>query len=757
MTANSRPCAGSSRIWNSKMVATPMLKRRLCAVLICLLAAMSAQGQTTRTADLDRLKQATVFLYQARSDASGLKVRCISSGTLISDDGLIISSAHSLLPSRQCDGDTIIVALNVDLDEPPIPTYRAEIAGAAAGLDIALLRITRQLDNRPIASESLPVLPFVEIGDSTTTAIDDNLLILGYPELGDQAVAVERGTITALIAEPLTGGRSWFKTRAELPGTMSGGGAYDTAGRLIGIPTNASLAGSAGNCRYISDTNGDKLINNNDRCVPIGDFISAIRPVHLAQSIIRGARLGLDVEVESAAAAPSPAQQAPRISRLFFAPSVVDGMPAAVVGSLPSNTRALYLFFDYENMTSESVYELRVTRDGIPDSIFSLPPLRWSGGESGLWHIGAREQAWANGTYEFNLLIDGTSVSSQQIVIGGAPEMRPRFSNIVFGTLDRDSRLVGNGSIVPIGPIASARFLYANMSAGSPWSAIWYFEGAEVARSSDAWADDDFGSKSISLAPQGGLLPGQYRLELYIDGALAATSDFVVAGAPGGPLPQIFDNLRFVAAADPLATRQALTASGFSGAAPALYALFDWQRIAAGTSWTLRWLVDDQSFYEGSSPWQGPETGSDFTISLANPPDGKYTIQLLINNLRLAEAEAIVGIGQLPLDRFADFTGTVLSGTVIDAATQRGIADLTIVLISEDYAASEFVWREDQIVALARTDRRGRFQFARPLEFDTFYSVVIEADGYIPHAADQFLYEADQPFADIRIEMVRGS
>ena len=52
-----------------------MLKRRLCAVLICLLAAMSAQGQTTRTADLDRLKQATVCLYQARSAASGLKVR----------------------------------------------------------------------------------------------------------------------------------------------------------------------------------------------------------------------------------------------------------------------------------------------------------------------------------------------------------------------------------------------------------------------------------------------------------------------------------------------------------------------------------------------------------------------------------------------------------------------------------------------------------------------------------------------------------
>ncbi len=736
------------------MATAPKLKPILCAVVCCLLAALGTYSQAAR---LDRLKRATVFLYQARSDANNLEVRCISSGTLISDDGLIITSAHSILPSRQCDGDTIIVALNVDLDEPPIPTYRAEVAGAAAGLDIALLRITRQLDNRPIASETLPVLPFVEVGDSTTIGIDDNLLFAGYPELGDRAVSVERGTVTALIAEPHAGGRAWFKTRAELPGTMSGGGAYDTDGRLIGIPTNAPQAGSAGSCRTISDTNGDKLINNNDRCVPIGDFISAIRPVHLAQSVIRGARLQLAVDVDSAATAPPPPRQAPRISRLFFAPSVVDGMPASVVGSLPSNTRALYLFFDYDNLTAETIYELRVTRDGVPDSIFSLPPLRWSGGESGLWHIGAREQAWANGTYEFNLLVDGANVSSQQIVIGGAPETRPRFSNIVFGTLDRDSRLVGNGSIVPIGPIASARFLYANLSAGTPWSAIWYYEGAEVARSSDAWADDDFGSKSISLAPQGGLLPGQYRLELYINGALSATADFVVAGAPGGPLPQIFENLRFTAAADPLAAQQALAASGFSGTVPALYALFDWQRIATGTPWSLRWLVDDQTFYQVSSRWGAAETGSDFTVSLASPPDGKYTLQLLINNLKLAEAEAIVGIGQLPLDRFAEFAGTVLSGTVIDAATQRGIPGVTIVLISEDYAASEFVWREDQIVALATTDRRGRFQFARSLEFDTLYSVVIEADGYIPHAADEFRYEADEPFADIRIEMVRGS
>ena len=81
---------------------------------------------------------------------------------------------------------------------------------------------------------------------------------------------------------------------------------------------------------------------------------------------------------------------------------------------------------------------------------------------------------------------------------------------------------------------------------------------------------------------------------------------------------------------------------------------------------------------------------------------------------------------------------------------------MTIVLINEAFAASEFEWRDEQVFALATTDRNGDFQFARPLAFDTFYSVVIEADGYIPHAADEFAFGADQPYVDIAIEMVRG-
>lgn len=735
-----------------------MNKLRLGAILALLLQAVLIFAQGAADIDVDRIKRATVFIYQAKSVNNDLVIKCVSSGTLISADGLIITNAHSVLPSRQCDGDQIIVSLNVDLSEQPIPKYRADIFSADEGLDIAILRIARELDGRLIAAGELPILPFVEVGISGDVSIDDNLIVAGFPDLGNQAVSITRGTVTAFIAEPIGRGPAWFKTRAEIPGAMSGGGAYSSAGRLIGVPTNAPLGGlvATASCRYIDDTNNDGLVNNSDACVPSGDFISTVRPIDHAQSLIRGARHHLKVDIVSAPIDVARPMNPPKVSRFFFAPSAADGLPSTVVGSMPNNTKSLYLFFDYDHMTAETVYELRVMRDGIPDTTFSLPPVRWSGRESGLWHIGSREQAWANGAYEFTLLVNGASVGSQRIIVGGPAENRPQFSDIVFGTLDQNGSLVGNGSILPLGDIASARFLFANMRAGLQWSAIWYYLGVEVARTADVWSEASHGAKVIRVAPNGGLLPGQYRLELYIDGALSATSDFIVAGLQAGPLPEIFGNVRHSAADTLAAARLAQPAVSFPSSIPALYAQFDWRQIAAGTPWTLRWLVDDQVFFQATSPWLTVESGADFTVALSNPPDGSYKLQLLVSNLKLAEQEAVIGIGQLPINRLAQYEGAILSGKVIDAATRRGIPSVTIVLISEDYAASEFEWREDQVFALATTDRNGDFQFARPLAFDTFYSIVIEADGFIPQAADEFKFSPDRPYADIEIALVRG-
>jgi len=724
--------------------------------VLALAAAASAQS-ADYSAEFELLKRATVFISQTKTEAGHTSLRCISTGTLISADGLIISNAHGVLPSPACDGDSLIVSLAVDLDEPPIPKYRAEIASADSGLDIALLRIHRELDGRSIAAGELPALPFANIGESEAVAIDDTLMVLGYPDVGNSPADVRRGTVTAILAEPVAGSRAWFKTRAEIPGAMAGGGAYNTRGQLIGIPTNAAQPGLiATNCRYLSDSNGDSLVNSSDHCVLVGDFISSIRPIAAARKLIRRARLSLSVTEHNRPALPAAASAPARITRAFFAPALQANMPATVVGALPANTRNLYFFFDYDNMRPETLLELRVQHDGIPAPTFSLPPVRWSGGARGTWYIGAREQAWANGAYEFTLLVDGASAASRQILVGGGNESRGRFSDIVFGTEDAAGNLLGNGNVLPVASAATARFLYDNLPAEATWTAIWSYDGAEFARSSAGWSDGAQGSKVISVRPEGGLLPGEYRLELFLGGVLAATGDFVVAGSAGAPLPQVFRNLAFTSGDSPARARTAAATSNFPSGISALFARFDWAQIAAGTPWSLRWMVDEQVFFESAERWALPEAGSAYLLSLPNPPDGRYSLQVLVNGLVLAESAATVGIGQLPIDRFTAFSGTSLRGRVIDAGSGRGLPSVTLVLISELVAASEFTWQQDEVVALATSDRNGNFQFARPLAFDSPYSMVIEAEGYIPQAADGFQFKASQPTADILIEMVRG-
>jgi S1-C subfamily serine protease len=716
-------------------------------LFIILTVTFSSIAQSTSELDINRIKRATVFIYQARNEGNNLIITCVSTGTIVSYDGLILTNAHSTAPDSTCNGDTIIIAINVDLNEPPIPKYRADIAQVDEGLDIALLQITRELDGRLIAEGALPSLPFVEIGDSSEVTIDQNITVVGYTNIDNQPIDVTRGTITAFISEPRGGDRSWFKTRSTIPGTMSGGGAYNSQGQLIGIPTTApvSLSNSDASCKFIEDSNQDGFINNNDQCIPIGGFISSIRPSNFARSLIRSASLELNVDILTIPdVRPNPIDP-PAFSRLFFSPSVTNGLPSTVVGSLPANTNSLYLFFDYENMTSETVYELRVTRDGVPDSIFSLPPIRWSGSERGLWYIGSRDQPWANGVYEFNLLINGFAAGSQRVVIGGGASVTPSFSNIVFGLLDLQGNILGNGYVLPTGSIASARFVYANLADGMNWTSLWYFNGNEVGRSTGAWDGGPNGSTVANLRPEGGLFPGTYRLELYIENALSATADFVVAGAQEGPLPIIFTNARYTIAQSPFEALNTPRVTSLPNSVDVLYALFDWQQIAPGTVWTVRWLVDGDLFFELTEPWITNESGTNFLFSLNSPPDGTYTMELLVNNLQITETTAAVGIGQLAIDRFAEAEGTPFGGVVIDAATQTGIPNVTVILISEDFSIEDFVWDQEQVFALATTDRNGDFQFDRPLTLETPYSLAIEANGYLPITVDGFELDEESP------------
>ena len=731
------------------------MRIRLISLLMLLSFIMPITAQDDVAIDFERIQRATVFVMQV--GGASLDTFCVGSGTLVRYDGLILTNAHTVQQSQACPGDDIIIAMTINPDEPPVPKYRADIVEINDGLDLALLRITREEDGRLIETDALPVLPFVELADTENIVLDDTIAVIGYPSLGNEGIQQTLGTITGFIAEPSGGDRSWMKISSINPiaGTVSGGGAYNQRGQLIGVPTSAPLTRleSGGNCRTLEDTNDDGLINSNDTCVPIGDFISVLRPVEFARPLLRSASLGLQVELITVPRFQLASNEQPVIERMYFATSVNNNLPTRVVGSVPAGSTSLYLFFDYDNFSSDTVYEIRVNVDDMPSQTFSLPPVRWSGAEQGIWYVGSADQPYPNGEYEFRIFVNGVAAESQTITIGGQPEIVPTFSNLAFGFLDTDSNLTGESYVLPVSDIASARFVYSNMQPGIEWTTVWYYNGQSLTQTNDIWDEQD-GVNGLSddkaIEPTGGLSPGNYRVDLGISAGgsprLVATGSFVVAGTAGGVLPNVFQNIEFLRASGPLAQPSSLPAAAYPDGANTLYARFDWSQLATGTQWTMRWRVDDEIFYDVTQPWNAPVDGEDFTTRLTAPdglPEATYTLDLLINGILLESEQVSIGIGQLAIDELAQFGGLQLRGQIVDASTQSGIAGATFVLISEDFSVADFEWRQEQIYALAVTDRNGRFEIDRSLELDSPYSVYIVAEGYLPITRDGFLYDAE--------------
>jgi len=735
--------------------------------LVCALSA--SPPANAQTLDLERLQRSTVFILQARATADDLIVTCIGSGTIVSRDGLILSNAHNTVIGRNCPGETLVIALSVNFDDAPVPRYRAEIVQADLGLDLALLRITRQNDGRLLDPDSL-TLPFVELGDSELVTLDDTLTVVGYPGISDDPVTIERGTVSGFTAEPSGGDKSWIKTSASIRGTMSGGGAYNSAGQLVGIPTTAPLTPDSpeSNCVVLQDTDADGLVGITDQCIPIGAFINSLRPSNFARVLLRAASLGLSIDMDDDAILNPRLTGDPAFSRLFFSPAVNEaGMPTTVIRSLPTSSSSLYLYFNYDNMTPETVYELRVNTDGIPNANFSLSPVRWSGGRRGLWYVGSSGQPYPNGLYDFTLFIDGVASATTRLRVGVAPEEIASFSDIVFGILDFSGNVLGNGFVLGTGNIASARFIYRNLVDGTPWTAIWYYEGTEFFRLPDGttWNDGAAGAKTISVQEPNGLLPGTYRLELYIEGRLSGTSDFTLSGGQNGAFTLVFEDTHFALADSDENAPRAAPLRQFTAEVDLIYTLFRWRQIAPGTPWVVIWSVDGDVFYRRVIPWArdaDPFDNEYFLMRLIGEngiPDGTYRLDMFIGSVQFVSTEARVGIGQLPIDRFAQASGIELRGQIRDADTGLGIPGATFFLVNEEFSASDFLRDLSfaQIYATATTDSDGRFTIDRRLQATVPYSVVIMAAGYLPITSDGVEVVPEDSPIDVTIYMQRDA
>jgi Tol biopolymer transport system component len=119
-----------------------------------------------------------------------------------------------------------------------------------------------------------------------------------------------------------------------------------------------------------------------------------------------------------------------------------------------------------------------------------------------------------------------------------------------------------------------AIFDYSGMQSGSAWERVWYLDGKEILRNAAKWTDKESGRFDYFIDAGGDpLSPGEWTLELFVNGKLAAKGAFSItpqqpkaSQATATPTPE---------AATPTPTPKPAASSGGGGVYKLLYSKWD--------------------------------------------------------------------------------------------------------------------------------------------------------------------------------------
>jgi hypothetical protein len=681
------------------------------------------------------------------------------SGTIISPDGLILTNCHVADPIRYGlpvesvpAYDYLGIGLTVRSDRPPQLAYLGEVVQADPYLDLAVIRITHTTDLNPVSGDELN-LPNVEIGTSADLVVGDDINIFGYPGIGGETVTFTRGVVSGFSLDAAITGSAWIKTDASISGGNSGGTAVDEEGKLIGVPTRAG--GGVGtdpvDCRHVKDTNGDGRIDGNDYCVPVGGFINALRPIDLADTLIQAALKGLsDVGDSDSPPGGDGPTGAPEFSNFFFSSGVGEfKQPSAIVSSLPSGARGLYLFFDYENLDKSMILEMKVFIDGSEAPEWGLPAGPWNGGQQGLWWIVWSDADFQDGVYRLVPYVDGAKMGEAQIEIGGAETREPRFENLTL-SLNKTAQDEPQEATVLL-PAGTREFYgfvdYENMTDGNEWTRTLFVDGKWSGTKTAWWDGGRRGSYWFSVTSTDGLAPGAYRLVLAVKDELVALTDFWVTG-DGGSAPS-FGPITFAQGISRLGNPVA-TAESFASGVEELHAFSDYSGMEDGMDFVVHWYIDDRKVVESPEEWQDGESGTWHYYIWSDTgvlPDGEYRLELTVSGQVLQSATTSVGAGTLPRpddpDRPED--GVQIQGTITDLDSGRPIPGAVFLVLKPGITLNTFQWTDAEILASGEADRQGFFKLNWPLERGQCYTMIVGADGYWLSAEDDICIPQDTP------------
>jgi serine protease Do len=700
------------------------------------------------------LIRSTVQIVALMEGSRGLQPIWTGSGSIISPDGLILTNAH-VVSDPEHQPDALGVAITVRSDELPEAKYLAEIRAIDPQLDLAVIQITSDLDGRPIDMEQLN-LDYVQAGDSDLLELGDLLRILGYPTIGGETITFTEGSVSGFTRERGVEGRAWIKTDATIAGGNSGGLAANAKGQIIGIPTQVGYGGGKrfADCRYLADTNGDGVIDENDNCIPVGGFINALRPVNLADPLIEAARTGIALK-------PTPVPSKlpsgePRFFDLLFAPDVTDkDQPTRIVSQLPSGVTDIYAFWEYENMSSGLTWEARWYYEDQFIEGASQPPQTWRGEDQGSWWASIYNTAGLDdGVYRIELYVEEEILVEGSISVGGA-DTGPTLTDLIFSEgVTADDRPTNPTYLLPSGITdVYAFFDFESMSDGLAWRHVWSYEGEPLASNSETWSGGESGFAWVSLSAEAPLDPGAYRLELFVEGNLVAASDFTIAGTQA---QEAFGPITFAAGADAQGN-PVNPGTSFPAGLKEIFFFTDYSGMQDGLSFEEKWLYNGEELITFDLTWQSGASGT-FYDSIYRTggdafPDGEYTLELYVGGQLVQQASAVIGTGTPPPTPTPMPEGLHIEGYILDADTGRGIPGAFYVVLKPGVTADAWDGNEADIYTAAEADANGYFELPLPLERGQSYSIIVWAEGYQPAVGDGLMVGNESSPLEVEIAL----
>ena len=167
-----------------------------------------------------------------------------------------------------------------------------------------------------------------------------------------------------------------------------------------------------------------------------------------------------------------------------------------------------------------------------------------------------------------------------------------------------------------------------------------------------------------------------------------------------------------------------------------LFASFEFSSMLDDMVFGEVWAWNGQKIAQKRGAWDAGSRGRR-TLSLMNQrglPDGEYHLILTVNDQVLAEGKAAIG-------RRVDDTDTEISGQIVNAANNRGIADALVIALKPGARIQQFLQSRSRqmIYSSARTDSNGKFTFPQQLPKGQAYGLIVVARGYTDLAVESAL------------------